>query len=46
MFSVDEGSKSSSFPELLGQLSTPTPQTLDKVKALGFATEAFKGEQI
>ena len=40
------GVSETSFPELLADLSTPTPHTLDKVKALSIATEAFKGKYI
>ena len=32
------------FPELLAHLSTPSPHTLDQVKALTIATEAFRGK--
>ena len=42
--SSERVSKISSFPELLAHLSTPSPHTLDQVKALTIATEAFRGK--
>lgn len=39
----EEGESETSFPELLGHLSTH-PHTLDEVKALTIATEAFRGD--
>ena len=42
----EEGESQTSFPELLGHLSPPSPQRLDQVKALIIATEAFRGEWI
>ena len=47
-FNLDYGSNQnqseiSSFPQLFAQLATPSPQTLDQVKALTIATEAFRG---
>ena len=42
----EEGENETSFPELLGHLSPPSPQRLDQVKALIIATESFRGEWI
>ena len=42
----EEGENETSFPELLGHLSPPSPQRLDQVKALIITTEAFRGEWI
>ena len=45
MTQSEEKGSGTSFPELLDHLSTPSPHTLDKVKALTIATEAFRGER-
>lgn len=42
--SVREEENETSFPELLGHLSTTTFSALEEVKALIIATEAFRGE--
>ena len=41
--SGDSDKSERSFPELMAQLSTQPPKKLDQVKALGIASEAFKG---
>jgi hypothetical protein len=38
----EEGQSETSFPDLLVHLSTSSPHTLDQVKALTIATEAFR----
>lgn len=41
--SVQEEESKTSFPELLGHLSTSSSCALEEIKALTIATEAFRG---